>query len=79
LRAEPELALVSGPEGLDAIARLLIDAQRALAPGGAMVLELDPSQAETVARNAAKAVDGARISVLTDLAGLERFVLIERS
>jgi hypothetical protein len=44
-----------------------------------MLLELDPSQAKTVAQNAAKAVSGARISVLPDLAGLERFVVIERS
>lgn len=78
IQAEPEQALVSGDDGLRAIDRLLADAPRTLAPGGAMILELDPSQAMTVAGRARELVTGARSEILRDLAGFDRFVAIER-
>jgi release factor glutamine methyltransferase len=79
LGAEPRLALVSGEDGLGAIRRLLADAGRVLAPGGALALELDPSQAQTITGLAAAALPDARVSVNKDLAGRDRFVIAERT
>lgn len=78
LRAEPEEALVAGADGLDAIARLLADTARVLARGGALILELDPSQAATVARDAESVDNAADVRVIEDLAGLARFVAVSR-
>ena len=39
-RAEPELALAGGEDGMDLVRRLLADAPRVLAPGGVLVLEI---------------------------------------
>jgi release factor glutamine methyltransferase len=44
LAAEPRLALDGGTDGLDLVRALLADAPRTLAPGGAIGLEIDPSQ-----------------------------------
>ena len=73
-RHEPQLALYSGEDGLDVLRRLVAEAPRWLEPGGLLALELDPSQAQTVAALAAAAglVD-ARVE--RDLAGLARLVL----
>lgn len=77
LAAEPRLALDGGADGLDLIRALLADAPRTLAPGGALGLEIDPSQAAAVAALGAAAFPGARVTVLPDLAGWARHVVIE--
>ncbi|MGH2531061.1 MAG: peptide chain release factor N(5)-glutamine methyltransferase [Thermomicrobiales bacterium] len=77
LRAEPALALAGGPDGLDLIAGLLSDAPRVLASKGALGLEVDPAHAARVADLARAAFPAASISVASDWAGLERFVLVE--
>lgn len=77
LAAEPALALVSGTDGLAAIGRLLADTPRLLAPAGALVLEIDPSQAVPVADRLAAALPTATIVVRRDLAGRERYVIAE--
>jgi release factor glutamine methyltransferase len=77
LRAEPELALVSGADGVDAIERLIADLPRVLAPGGAAAFELDPGQAERIAGSIGRALPGARVAIMQDLAGLDRFVIAE--
>jgi len=76
LGAEPRLALDGGPDGLDLIRRLLEDAPRILAPGGAIGLEIDPSQRGDVISMAHRAFPASDIDVLPDLAGLARHVTI---
>jgi release factor glutamine methyltransferase len=75
LAAEPRLALDGGADGLASIARLVAEAPRLLAPGGAIGLEIDPSQAEAVTALAKAAFPAAEIEVLPDLAGLTRHVV----
>ena len=68
---EPHAALVPGPDGTEDLDVLVDGAPAWLAPGGALVLELDPRQVESLAARAAAAglVDvGAR----PDLAGRDR-------
>ena len=76
LAAEPRLALDGGPDGLDLIRLLLRDAPRVVAPGGAIALEIDPAQRQTVIGLGRDAFPAARIDVLPDLAGFDRHVVI---
>jgi release factor glutamine methyltransferase len=77
LAAEPRLALDGGPDGLDLIRRLLDDAPRVLVPGGAIGLEIDPSQRGDVVSLARRTFPASAIQVLPDLAGFDRHVTIE--
>jgi release factor glutamine methyltransferase len=77
LAAEPEIALSGGPDGLEVIARLIRDAPRVLAPGGAIGLEIDPSQRDVVLGLARIAFPDAETRVLPDLARLDRHVVIQ--
>ncbi|GIW04474.1 MAG: release factor glutamine methyltransferase [Thermomicrobiales bacterium] len=79
LAAEPRLALEAGPDGLDLYRRLLADTGRVLAPGGAIGLEIDPSQADAAVALVQAALPDASITVRPDLAGLPRHVIAERS
>jgi release factor glutamine methyltransferase len=74
LVAEPVEALVSGTDGLDLIRHLIADAPRVLRPDGAFIVEIDPSQAETVSALLRVAFPAAAVAVLPDLAGWARFV-----
>jgi release factor glutamine methyltransferase len=77
LAAEPRLALDGGPDGLDLIRRLLDDGPRVLAPGGAIGLEIDPSQRDDVVDLARRAFPRSQVLVLRDLAGFDRHVTIQ--
>jgi release factor glutamine methyltransferase len=77
LDAEPRLALDGGPDGLDLIRQLLPDAPRVLAPGGAIGLEIDPSQRAEVINLARRTFPGSDVEVLRDLAGLDRHITIQ--
>ena len=68
---EPELALRSGLDGLDAARRILAGAPRWLSPGGSVLLELSPNQMEAAAA-IAKAGGLAVEAVHPDLAGRDR-------
>ena len=78
-RHEPALALDGGPDGLDAIRRLLAQAPRALAPGGLMLLEIGAGQGRRAAPLAAERFPGAAIAVLSDYAGHDRVLRVERT
>jgi release factor glutamine methyltransferase len=77
LAAEPRLALDGGPDGLDVIRALLLDAGRVLAPGAAIGLEIDPSQRHAAIDLAARHFPTANTVVLADLAGLDRHLVIQ--
>jgi release factor glutamine methyltransferase len=50
VRAEPTCALEAGPDGLDAYRRIAANAAKALAPGGVLLVEIGPTQADPVSR-----------------------------
>ncbi len=73
VRREPRVALDGGPDGLDVVRRLVLEAKAKLAPGGALALEIGHDQADRTAQllEAAGFVDLARAR---DLGGIERVV-----
>jgi release factor glutamine methyltransferase len=71
--SEPELALFGGRDGLELIGRLLPELPL-LAPGGVALLEFDPRQRDELL---ARAAPIGRTSVLSDLAGLPRVLVVE--
>jgi release factor glutamine methyltransferase len=75
LTAEPALALVGGLDGLDLVRELLADAPRLLAPGGAIGLEIDPSQADATIELGKRHLPALGWRVIPDLAGLARHVV----
>lgn len=77
LEAEPRLALDGGDDGLALVRQLLQDAPSRLAPGGAAGLEIDPAQRDAVVALAHGTFPGASVSVLHDLAGHARHIIIE--
>ncbi len=77
-RWEPRSALASGPDGMDATARLLDDGRRVLRAGGWIALEVDAGRAQAVAALAGR-FGWERVEVGEDLFGRERYVLARRN
>lgn len=73
-RYEPASALFAGPDGLDAIRRILPALPRLLAPGGLALVELDPAQVAAASARARAA--GLRVELRHDLAGRARALLL---
>ena len=75
---EPVAALDGGPDGLDHIRRLLVQAAAGdrLKARGVILLEMDPEQMPTARGLAAAAFPGAEISVEPDLAGRDRVLSV---
>ena len=69
LRYEPEQALRSGPDGLDAIRRLLSMLQERDYRPRAVLLEVDPAQVAEIKHQAA-----GKVTVYQDLAGHDRVI-----
>lgn len=76
VQQEPRLALLSGADGLDAIRRLLAQAQTRLKPSGLMLVEIGERQGEAVQALAQAAFPQANVAVLPDLAGKDRVLQI---
>ena len=73
---EPRLALEAGPEGLDAIRRLLIEASHYLNPGGVLFLEIGHNQGAAVVELAEAMLPQARhIGIRQDYHGYDRLVV----
>jgi release factor glutamine methyltransferase len=72
---EPEMALVSGPEGTEIHQKIIDAASQYLKHGGALIMEMGIGQAETV--RAMVRLSGAyqSVEVLKDLAGIDRVIV----
>ncbi len=77
VRREPRLALLAGPDGLDALRRLLHQAARRLRPGGLLLAEIGETQGEAAMALATGSFPGASVDLLTDLAGKDRILVVE--
>lgn len=71
LKHEPLAALASGPDGLDAIRRIALDALLLIKPGGSLLIEHGDEQHAAVAEILQKA-GWQDIGVTNDLAGIPR-------
>ena len=74
---EPRLALRAGPDGLDAVVRVIDGAAAWLRPGGALVVEMAPHQTGPMAERARRA-GFTPVRVEQDLAGRDRAVIAHR-
>jgi release factor glutamine methyltransferase len=74
---EPVSALRSGPDGLDAIRRIVAGSAEWLRPGGTLVVEIGESQGEAV-RDTARTAGLVDVRVEPDLAGRDRALLARR-
>lgn len=72
-RHEPEMALTDGGDGLGAYRAIAADVAGHLAPGGRLLVEIGPSQAEAVCALLSKA-GLSDIAVVQDLDGRDRVV-----
>jgi release factor glutamine methyltransferase len=75
---EPKIALVGGARGTEMYERLFAEAPRALAPHGAMTLEIGFGQLDQVSEIGA-AHGWARCAMRRDLQGIPRIVTFQRS
>lgn len=75
-RWEPSLALDGGMDGLKLIRELISQAPHYLAPDGLLILEIGYDQGCAVEKLCRAAFPSARVSVSTDLAGLDRRVSV---
>lgn len=75
---DPHLALAGGPDGLDLYRRLLADASRILAPGGAVFCEIGVGQVDAFAELVADA--GLHLTErIDDFSGIPRVMVVTRS
>jgi release factor glutamine methyltransferase len=78
VQQEPAIALDGGPDGLDLIRRLLIQAEEKLKDTGIILLEMDPDQIPIVQELALNHFPEGSTSVEKDLAGMDRILTIYR-
>lgn len=77
LASEPGSALYAGADGLDLYRRLLPQTRDLLNLGGALVCEIDPAQDAAMRELARQHFPTAYIRVERDLAGLDRYLIID--
>lgn len=74
---EPDLALYADDKGLALYSQLIPQAAALLAPGGALLCEIDPSQAERAISLARGAFPRVVVRVEQDLSGRDRYLVVE--
>jgi release factor glutamine methyltransferase len=73
---EPRMALDGGPDGLDAIRRLLADVPRLVHPGSLVLLEIEETLGKALKRLVKKALPNAKMEIKTDFSGRDRLAVI---
>lgn len=76
---EPKMALSGGKNGLEIINRFLEEAKNYLSPKGAIIIEFDPRQAQTIKNIAKNIYPDKKISLKKDLRHLDRTLIISYS
>ena len=74
---EPRMALIAGPDGSEVIARLLVEAQSRLNPGGYCIFEFSPMLNPRLASFVGTGWDSPQVT--KDLAGLARIVTLRKT
>ncbi len=74
---EPALALYAPEAGFALYRRLLAQASERLRPGGALICEIDPGQREVALATARERFPLGEARVERDLAGLDRYLIVE--
>ncbi|PJA10095.1 peptide chain release factor N(5)-glutamine methyltransferase [Candidatus Falkowbacteria bacterium CG_4_10_14_0_2_um_filter_41_15] len=77
IQKEPRNALISGPDGLGLYRKLFDQASTLKAQDITLILEIDPSQAETITQLAKNHWPNAKVEILKDFCGHERIVIIK--
>ena len=77
LAYEPAGALDGGPDGLDLIRELVLQAKQLLTAPSWLLLECGSGQAHAVARTLLASWPDAKIEIARDLAGIERVIVAE--
>jgi release factor glutamine methyltransferase len=75
---EPALALDGGEDGLAEVERLIAQLDQRLAPGGRVLLELDPDQMERAGSLMQESLPGVAVDTVRDLSGRERVLIADR-
>lgn len=73
---EPKIALSGGKNGLEIINRFLEEAKNYLSPKGAIIIEFDPRQTQTIKNIAKNIYPDKKISLKKDLAKLDRMLIL---
>jgi len=73
---EPEVAFNGGSDGLGLVSQLLDAAPHALRPGGSILMEIGASHGDAAIELARDAFPAADIQVKTDVAGLDRLLVV---
>jgi release factor glutamine methyltransferase len=77
---EPEMALLSGPDGTEMAERIINAAATYLKPGGALIMEMGISQAESLRKFITYTGRYlSTIDILKDLAGIERVIVAKKT
>jgi release factor glutamine methyltransferase len=76
---DPARALFAGPDGLDAIRRLLDEVPAHLESGAPFLFEIGAGQAERIAREVARRDDWRLDRIVPDLAGIPRVAVLRRT
>jgi len=75
---EPLCALVSGPDGLDAIRALVTEAGRHLSSGGWLVMECGVGQSDSVSHHVSSVNALEVVEIRDDLQGIPRVLVVQK-